>query len=125
MRGRPGKKKGLTRAGEPNHVDQDTRDVGGISSAKGVVSHPDVMGGIHSPEIYPVRVPVPGVLSRLVQIDYVIMSLANQIIFRDLTTSQAGPVHLAVSADRTVDSFEGGLTITPAMELRKTEYADR
>ena len=53
------------------------------------------------------------------------MSLANQIIFRDLTTSQAGPVHLAVSADRTVDSFEGGLTITPAMELRKTEYADR
>jgi hypothetical protein len=45
VRGRPGKQKGLTRADKPNHVDQDTGDVGGISSAKGVVSHP---GGIAS-----------------------------------------------------------------------------
>jgi hypothetical protein len=53
------------------------------------------------------------------------MSPANQIIFRDLTTSQASPVHFAVRTHRTVDGSEGELTITPATELRKTEYADR
>ena len=69
----------------------------------------------HSPEIYPVRIPVPAVLSRLVQINNLVMSLANQVIFCDLTTS-------LMSADRRSNDQ---LTITPAMELRKTEYADR
>ena len=74
----------------------------------------------HAPEIDARGVPVPSISVGRVQVLHTIMTSSHKVVIRDLANH-----HQSMNNGFPEIPGTGERTMTPAMELKKTEYADR